>query len=338
MSYTNQTCSSMADLFTKLEAFVSGTPGYTTHIATGSGEFAARKTASGIDTNIAVQWDTSSPQYAGLYQFLGAYNTGTNPYNQTDDSGNGALSTTDATLGGQRRVTIGNTPIQFWAFEDDYYVHVVVQTDATRYRHFGWGVLDKVNDWTGGEYVYGQAWNLRGVTSSTAVQLSSTHLLDGLCKDDSPVLNMEEYAATVHCESLPSGPTSHKYAVVMGNQGSGNLGNDRQSTPRGRAHFISTGRTSHDFGQMPGTSQAGLMPGAPIEIGYWERTSGDVYAPMGFMKDVVFTSAQYWAAGDEITVGSDTWVIFPSYRKSPDLSTINGYSCWQGIAYKKVTT
>ena len=153
--YINEQVSSLSDFVSKLNTFLGTTVGtWTTFINTGAGQFAARKSGSGFDIAFSAQWDTGTPSNLGIYQFLGAYNSGVAPYQQANDSGNGAQSTSNATLGGARRAPIGNTPIQYWAFEDDHYVHVVVEFSSGNFTHLGAGQLFKYGDWTGGEYVY----------------------------------------------------------------------------------------------------------------------------------------------------------------------------------------
>ena len=89
MSYTNQLTTNLADLISKLNTFLSGVPGWTTHHVPANGEFAARKTGVGFDIGFASQWDTASPDYLGIYQWHGAaYNPAFSPWDQNDDSGN----------------------------------------------------------------------------------------------------------------------------------------------------------------------------------------------------------------------------------------------------------
>lgn len=338
MAYTNQSTSSLADFISKLNTFLS-TNGWTTHHSAANGEFAARKTASGVDVAFASQWDTTTPDNLGIYQWVGAaYNSGVSPWQQTDDSGNGAASTSNASLGGQRFANIGNTPVQFWCFEEDYYFHVVVQINTTDYVHFGAGALALYNDWTGGEYVYGHRQQT-GPNTSVAVLDGTTLLLDGLCKDGTdPSSGMELFAATIHCESLPNQVAGGKYAVSMGNQGSSNLGNDRQTTPKARVHFTGGMRAGPGvlaWGQFYGNVASGLLPGYPLNTFYFDRSTGDAYGPMGRVKDVRGMSIRDYVAGQEITVGSDTWVIFPAHRRYE--GTLTNSSGYQGIIYKKIT-
>lgn len=339
MAYINETTSSVADFISKLNTFLSG-EGWTTHHDAGNGEFGARKTGTGIDVGFASQWDTGSPNNLGIYHFHGgAYNGSNSPWDQNDDSGNGAASTTDATLAGQRYAGLTSAPVQYWCFAEDEDFKVVVQRSSLEFVHFGAGVLEKENDWTGGEYVYGHR-QAPGISASVGVLGGTTALLDGLAVDaPSQPQNMEEYAATIHVEGLTNQPGSGKYAVNLGDQGSSNLGNDRQSTPQARIHFTGgfrAGPAALLWGWMYGNAASGLLPGYPITNFHWDRTADDVYGPMGSMKSVRGMSIKDYAAGDEISIGGDTWTIFPTYKKWPGSGALTNTSGHQGIIYKKV--
>lgn len=343
MSYTNQTTTNLADLISKLNTFLSGTPGWTTHHVPASGEFAARKTGAGFDIGFASQWSTATPANLGIYQWYNAaYNSGASPWAQTNDSGNGAASTNNTTLGGQRHVPISNTPTQFWCFEDDNYFHCVVQVNATLFVHFGAGQLDKFNDWTGGEYAYGHRQEPTAAAGAAISSGGNTFLLDGGLLNVSGLTNAELWAATIHAEGLASQGVNEKWCVSMGNQASGSLGNDRQGSPQPRRHWIGgfrTGPLNKNLGSFRGTLLRGLCPMYPLVSFYWRRSPDELYGPMGQMKDVRGVNIRDFAAGDEIIVGSDTWVVFPASQKSlADVMSGTGFSGYCGIAYKKITT
>ena len=344
MSYTNQTTSSMADFISKLDTFLSGTPGWTTVHTPGSGEWSARKTGAGFDIAIATQWDTGSPNTLGIYQWHGAvYNGGASPWAQNDDSGGGAASTSEASLALARKCIITDTPVQFWCFEDDNYFHVVVQIDTDDFRHFGAGVLTLFNDWTGGEYVYGHRQDTNFTGANGVVVGNNTQLLDGRLADTTPgINNAEDYAATIHVTGMDNQVASGMYAVCMGNQASVNLGNDRQAAPKARLHFLGgygAGPFARFYSQFRGTKQRSLSPMWPIIQFYWNRTTDDLYGPMSQMPDVRGMNIRNFTAGEELVIGSDTWMVFPTSRKSiADVMTGTGFSGYQGIAYKKVTT
>jgi hypothetical protein len=224
--FINETVSSVADLISKLNTFLTtaggGNPAWTAdrHVPA-SGEWAISKAALGTNTNdiqVAFQWDTASPRHLAIYQYdhasgAGNYNAGrAGPWDQDNDSGNGAASTSDAAIDDSRNVDLtdgGSGPLQYWAFvtvSGVEAVHIVVQTTPSKYVHFGFGELQKFNDWNGGAYAYGM--RMQGTaTSSTAVQTGSTHLIDGLAIDGiapNPTNGMELFMATIQCDGLPS--------------------------------------------------------------------------------------------------------------------------------------
>lgn len=339
MAYTNQTTTSLADLISKLDTFLS-TSGWTTVHTPASGEWAARKTAAGVDVAMATQWDTTTPAALGLYQWLGAaYNGASSPWAQNNDSGNGAASTSNATLLTGRYAYITNTPVQFWCFEEDFYFRVVVESSTGLFRHFGAGSLEKFNDWVGGDYVYGQLQQT-SYSSTPPVALYTTVLLDGLAAGT----NIEKHAATVHITGMLNQPAGSLYGVAMGAQSASALGNDRQAVPKARIHLpggFRAGAGVLNWGPFEGNVASGLLPGYPIVLMHRDVLGGsptnDFEGPLGRMKDVRGMNIKNYAGGDELTIGSDTWVIFPSYTKGTDSGSQVGTSGYQGIVYRKIT-
>lgn len=345
MSYTNQTTTTVADLISKLNTFLSGTPGWTTHHSAANGEFAARKTGSGFDIGFASQWSTATPNALGIYQWYNAaYNSGASPWAQTNDSGGGAASTSNATLLTARRTLIGpsNNPLQFWCFEDDHYFHVVVQFSATTYTHFGAGKIDKFNDWTGGEYVYGDLLGSLVNGNGSIVDASQTVLLHGGLRNSGGFTTANGFAATMHIEGMDNQVAGGLYGVCMGNQASGSLGNDRQAAPKARLHILGGyggGPLARVYSQYRGTLARAMNPLWPIVQFYWNRTTDNVY-PLGMMRDVRGVNIRDFEPGQEITIGGDVWVMFPQVKPTSDTVPLGspGQTGFQGIAYKKVTT
>lgn len=336
MSYINEQVTSLQDFVTKLNTFLTGTPGWTQdHLDTGNGKWAIHKST----VYVSFRWDTATPNHLGIYHALGFIGTGTDPGNHTDDSGNGAISGTDATIDNARNAAISNTPIQYWCFEDDTYAHVVVEVAADTYVHLGFGIMDQLGDWTGGEYCYGSKIYTPN-SANVGIRGSNSFLLDGLTEDQDPVgqNDRELFCATVHAEDLPNEDAASKWAVHMGDQASGDLGTDRATEDR--VHFTGGfrgGPIAMPFGKFSASSEKALIPAYPIGSFYWDRTDGNAYF-MGFMNDVRGVNIRHFVGGDEITIGSDTWTVFPSYFKQALGVPAAGTTGWQGIAYKKVTT
>lgn len=367
--FINEQTSNVADLMTKLDAFLTtgggGNPAWTGEdldglgqlgVDTTAGEAAWSKAASGANTpdiQVAFQWDTGAPRYLGIYQYdhasgVGNYDSSrAGPWDQDNDSGNGAASTSDATLATSRMVDLaGDSPIQYWAFvtvTPVQTVHIIVETTTGKYVHFGFGELQKFNDWNGGTYAFGQRYN-NTATSTQAVQFGSTHLLDGGVKDgaggQNPSNGMELFAATIRCDGLPLQAAAGLWAVHMNNHA--DLGLDRQTNGGGvdtaRVLFIGGFRAHQfavDFGQALPSPSAGFVPGYPIVSFYWDQAgSTTIFGPMGAMVDVRGVNIKEFAPAQEFVVGSDTWVVFPSRRKA-DVTNTADASVHQGIMYKQ---
>lgn len=327
MSYENGTASDIADLFSKLKTFATGTPGWNDSSLTPTTDRLGLDDGS---TYVQFRWDTSTPANVGIYQSLGITSAATDPGNHTDDSGNGAISGTNSVLDDERHVALVDSSMLYWFFEDDSYIHVVAETNSTppeSYAHFGFGAITKVGDWTGGQYVYGWRKDPAGGSSDSAVRVLSSMLLDGAADSSAPG-DMNGYVATLHIEGLPNQTASGKWAIVWGDIGS--EGTDRGGTGRDTVQGgFRGGPVARPFARFSSNSEKGLSHFYPITL--WYREGSNAYY-LGEQPDVRGVNIEFFAPGDELVIGSDTWVIFPSHRKD---STGTRF---QGIAYKKVVT
>jgi len=363
--FQTQTTSSLQDLLTKLDTFLTtagaGNPAWTAEnvdgggnsLDTATGRWAISKSNSDDSCEVAFQWDTASPNALGVYQYLsgsgpGNYNNANAPWAQTDDSGNGAASSSDATLLTSRHVPIGNSPLQYWAFTGDtasseVYAHIVVETSLDVFVHFGFGIANKFNDWTGGAYAYGYRVN-NSSNNAVAVNVESTLLLDGLCNGVAPGPDMQFHGATMHIEGMTDSPVGGKWGVCMGNQSPSSFGQDRQTVPVDRIHVMGGcrgGPSATTFGQFLGTLSQGLVPGYPMVQWHFDRDISTTSAQPGSvacisqMRDVRGISIANFQARDQITIGSDTWHVFPSGKRWPDTGSLNNTTGYQGLMYKE---
>ena len=361
--FINETTTSLADFLTKLDAFLTtagaGNPGWTAEDVDGSGnsldtstgEWAISKTdsASGEHCQVAFQWDTATPGNLGIYQYHdasgpGSYNNSNSPWAQTNDSGNGAASTSNATLATSRHCPIGNTPIQYWCFTGDTYVYVVVEISPGEYRHFGFGVLEKFNDWDGGSFAYGWRYqNSASTFAGHALENRSTHLLDGRAFESGGV-TMQDYVATVRCENLPNQPANGMWAINSGAQPGNDYGQDRQAVPVDRVSFGGGYRQSPEAGiagLMVGTITSGNVQTYPIVsyyVDYNDAVGDDPIYAMGVMPECRGFHLKFFEAEQEVSIGGDTWQVFPSKTRADgsagDVQFTTGH---QGIAYKQNT-
>ena len=329
---------SLADMISRLNTFCSDN-GWTTHHVPASGEFAARKTATGIDVACAMQWDTSTPSNLGLYHWVGAaYDSGQSPWAQpasgaVKDSGNGAASTSNGTLGTSRHAVIGNTPTTMWVFSDTYYVHVVVETEADIYTHFGFGHLDKMGTWTGGSYVYGMRHDTAVTTPIS--RRNHSYFLDGFADNTGTT-----YCATLHCESFDNQPAGGLFGLCSDRNSA--PGNDRQTSAKARVEILGGFRGqpggNDAFGFLASTTTRAPFFGVPIYcIHRDDNTDPPVhYRPIGSMPDVRQIIIRNWTPEQQVKDG-DTWIVFPVRKIADNDSDTGGSkSGWAGVAYKVV--
>jgi len=355
--FTNQTCSSFADFMTKLNSFVVTTMGWTAEdldgvgtlgIDTTAGEAAWSKAAAGTNTNdiqVAFQWDAAgTPVSLGIYQYnhasgAGNYQSANNPYDQPTDSGNGAQSTSEASLVADRNCEIGSGgPVQFWAFAGTSpveYVYVVVETTSGQYRHFGFGELQKFNDWTGGAFAYGYR-HTSVAGGSVGVQVTSSYLLDGAHRAS----NAQKYCATINAEGLPNQVASGMYCIVSSIEQLyvHSVGNDRQTSPIARGIMQGGYRQSifaAQYGVFPASPLTGFVPGYPIGLMYLDSSLSvdDWYGPMGIMDGVRGVNISQFEPGEDVTIGGVVWTMFPAKKKGTGTDSTGTGN--QGMMYRK---
>ena len=201
----------------------------------------------------------------------------------------------------------------------------------------------------GGTYVYGQK-NSGTIGAAQAVRDDRAHIIDGLTNDTADPggqsNDMELYAATIHCESLPSQAANSKFAVSVGGKQSSphtDPGNDRQSndgasSDEPRVIFTwgyRSGPFANGFYRMDGTDKSGHTGLWPIAPTYVDGL--DIHGtPIAYMDDVFGINIKNHVGGDEIVIAGDTYVLFPAHKKYSGTGAETGTSGYLGVAYKKV--
>jgi hypothetical protein len=325
MSYATGTATSVENLVDILQTWASGTAGWTVD------EYSAANNRCSMHLGtvyVHFKWEDSG-NYLAIYQSLGYVGT-EEPWEHTDNSG---VSDATSPYDGARHVnflTAGSfTAYHFFAPSGaPYYIHVAVEPASGRFRHFGFGDLIKCGDWTGGEYCYGHFWD-QGA-SGADVPNSALHsmMLDGLASGSTR-------SATIHAEGLPQQGVSEKWLVASSSgptSGVDDNGEDRRT-------FIASTRCGlySFYLSWIRNSQLNLYkPLAPIEVMFRDiSTSPDTYYKLGSQPDVAIINMGNFNPGDEITLGGDTWKVFPWVRKQ-FLEDNTEESRNGGIAYKKI--
>ncbi len=325
MSYETGTATGIEDLVDKLFTFATGlTTPWTQdalNLTTDQG------TMHMNDCFVSFRWDATTRTDLALYQST-AYSA-TVPHLMTGDSGAGSTVSPATT---ERRVNFTSTgpftAYHFFAADDaPFYIHAVVEVVPGRFRHFGFGLLVKNGNWRGGEYCYGHFCS----QSASYIDLpSSPQHAAGL--DHTAVIDMA--AMRLNGNDFPNESASTVWAVFS----TAAAGNDTAGNPR--ANVIGGARSGlwgYALGWIPTSVANAYKPLIPIDIIYIDQaTTPDTWCWLGHQRDVAIVNMKNLTAGQEITVGADTWKVFPWVRKQYLLT--NTEESWNaGWAYRKFT-
>lgn len=201
------------------------------------------------------------------------------------------------------------------------HVHVVIEMAGGVFRHISFGTLDKLGAWTGGTYFDAVTW-----TASDTSENSWDTFSHGMF--DSNSANQTRYGG-VRCD-IPADARANAWALFRSNAayravtglwgGSGNNG--------GGAGYLTTQFYSRNNAPFSGQVTLGAIR---VDV----QRPGGFWSPAGVVPNVRYLNMARFAPGQEITVGSDTWKVFPMVRKG---TGPNGqpYSANHAYAFKKV--
>ena len=278
---------------------------------------------------VSFRWDDSPGTDLAIYQSL-SWGAANEPHQQPNDSGNGD---TTIPINAERRCNmLGSGPYtSYFFFASDtapWYCHAVIEPAAGRSRHFGFGELIKKGDWTGGEYCYGHFWNQNVSTVDVPSSASHTFCLEA-------VGNSNSVAGTIHAEGLPIQAGTDKWLVTTaaGSYGTDTAGEDRF----GATASSRSGLFTYYLSWIALSQINSYKPMSPVLCMFINLlTAPDTIFYLGAQPDVAIVNIKNLSPADEITIGSDTWKVFPWVRKQFDEDGVNEESWNAGIAYKKI--
>lgn len=341
MSYETGTPSSVEDLIQKLFTFATGTPGWTQELLDTTNDIAVlSKTGVGSpapELVVSFKWGFTGDDWLRIMGSTAVGSPVSDPasYPGRELDGTEFDSTSDSI--GKMVQFVSSGPYQsYWFFEDDNYIHVVVEIETNKFRHFHFGQATLYGDIGGsGLYTTGHYWN----QSTSAIDLpeSTTHSVpfDGLS------LSRLRNATAIQMSHPDLAPVvspqtqwyfDYQAATITGVDGDG-IDIQRIQCSGSRVRMdpqliqIGTGRYN------------GFKPLFPIQI--YTRDTGaapDIYQLCAGIPDVRAVNLRNLSPKQEVTIGSDTWTMFPLGVQKESAGDDTEQTLNWGLAYKKVTT
>lgn len=276
--------------------------------------FNLRSTVRGIPFE---DHQSSTSQYGGKYR---AEVTGLCLYGSTGyDGGETWDYQPGGTLNGSNSWGVVMTELSttaipaYYFFQDGDTVIVVVEYTAGKYQWFCFGCLEKQGTYTGGQFFSGSLGSYE-----PSYQILNTSPTD------------QTMFMTVNYDSSTDGNGAVYLDVdsVAGWRASGYLGGSGSGT--GYRSIILPGLRSND-GSKTGTNTAnnsltgffhsrspnhynGLAPFAPCYV--LVKRSNNNFSLLGWPKSIRVINNLNYDPADEITLASDTWMIFPEHSKA----------------------
>jgi hypothetical protein len=144
-------------------------------------------------------------------------------------------------------------------------------------------------------------------------------------------------AATIHAEGLPMQGVNEKWLIHHGGTtvlDSGDRLDSAGEIKRVCFGGFRGGPIGYVFGDFISDIATSHVPMYPFAIFVRDFTNNYVYY-LGDIPDQRGVNIKNFSPGQEVTIGSDTWIIFPQVSRTED--NIVGRTYYSGIAYKKVT-
>lgn len=319
MAYQNGTALDLNDLLNKLRLFVSAN-GWTVNFwgdrTTASGGGKALSITKGVCQGTFLSHLTvGSTANPGHYMYMlthGPYTYNPNPDTQPNSSG----------LGNYCNGMQGPFK-QHWFFEGTTngapYCYVVVEVLNGIFKHFGIGKIETTQTLENGLFAYWSLWNYQNVSPNYASEPESSY--HDYPFDDSSwnsgtmggtVLRVDSDAVTPRFLQSRYQQTGSRLRVgFRSNSGTGSVRMFAESAP---------------------SSETGRAVLVPLECGI-ERPSS-YFSHVGSPPDLRFVNVRYLEPSQELSIGPDTWMVFPAHRK---LYVPGGvYSGNYGYAYRKL--
>lgn len=204
------------------------------------------------------------------------------------------------------------------------YLHVVVEVTSGIFRHFGTGQLRQFGTFTNGAYVYGTNQSFSTTNIHQADNAANCWPFDGGNS------NANNQNTVVRADFGGASPRYCQTNITTGAVGRLYCG-WRTPSSSNQGNFNSLALASP-------SAFTGRSPLFPLLCFVQADTVDNLRHPIGFPDDFRFIRVDNFQPGATITLGSDTWRVFPCVRKGAAVTGPAGVqNSWAyGYAYRQV--
>ncbi|HDS1139141.1 TPA: hypothetical protein UM343_003055 [Stenotrophomonas maltophilia] len=207
-------------------------------------------------------------------------------------------------------------------FSNGYAIHVAIsQAIAGEYRHHAFGVLEKAGAYTGGTYVDGTYWARTGGYSGMVSSSGNNVVLFGFNTSNTG-------CGHVRADSTEDGRTN-SYNLLCNYFGS-SLNAEGQAGSSVGTIAQATSSSSYDsnwLGYALGGADENIFSGRsilhPIQLNVRRAGASPYLSPLGRVSGLRACYLEKLEPEQEITIGDDTWMVFPWLRKLAMSSVTN---------------
>lgn len=208
------------------------------------------------------------------------------------------------------------------------YAYAAVEISAGEFRHFGVGVLDKAGTYTGGEFSFGTVWSADPAAGVISDPTSAQHMIPFDSSSSANATTLVATCTSVRCVESGGGGEVVGYAGAPTGRMLRCGGWLFNETSQGA---FSRGSLGYEFYRAGPTTVIGLAPLIRVQC-FAERSSG-LCSFIGEPPNFRHIRMDFLNPGDEITLGTEVWKVFPYVRKgtTPNIRSSGNI----GIAYRR---
>lgn len=219
-----------------------------------------------------------------------------------------------------------------WMFADGDEINIVVRRSDTTgaYSHMAFGVLTKYGTYNGGTFVDGSYFQ---TGSSSGSWNAACHGLLSFGWTNMGFVRADADGLTNKWFAINGAPSSSVYDIAT--TGSGPLGEAKLYTSNMLESTVEVGR-------MANAADANTFSGRsilhPIEVSVRRQGTPIYVSPIGYVANTRFVSLDKFDPEQELSIASETYMLFPVVRKGAHSSTTGAPNASEnnGLAIRKV--